>query len=74
MLAGYDLPAAPRGSEAERWENILADYWFYADRFGWTPQQVDDQPAVILDRLREVHLTVEEHRREQDERAAGDGG
>ena len=43
------------------------DYWWFADRFGWTPSQVDEQSAVVLDRLREVSLTVEEWRNEQAE-------
>ncbi|MGL5911165.1 MAG: hypothetical protein ACRCZP_14275 [Phycicoccus sp.] len=50
---------------------MLHTYWFYADRFGWPPSVVDEQPALILDRLVEVHLVVEEHRREEADRDAG---
>jgi hypothetical protein len=46
---------------------VYWDYWFFADRFGWTPAQVDEQSAVILHRLREVTLTVEEHHRESSD-------
>jgi hypothetical protein len=24
-------------------------YWQLADRYGWTPKQVDEQPAYLLD-------------------------
>jgi hypothetical protein len=44
---------------------VFTDYWFWADRFNWPPDVVDRQPVVLLDRLREVTLTVEEWRREQ---------
>lgn len=47
---------------------MFLEYWFWADRFNWPPDVVDRQPAVVLDRLREVTLTVEEYRAEQAER------
>ena len=66
-MAGHRPPRALPG-EPELWERVYWDYWFFADRFHWTPEQVDAQPAVILDRLREVELTVAEWRDEQADR------
>lgn len=43
---------------------MFNEYWFWADRYGWPPSVVDEQPIVTLDRLLEVQLTVEAHRRE----------
>jgi hypothetical protein len=63
LLSGHKL-APPLPGEPTEWEKA-AGYWFFADRFGWTPAQVDDQPAVILDRLREVTILVEEMRQEE---------
>jgi len=28
-----------------------ATYFMFADRFGWTPDQVDELPAVLADRM-----------------------
>lgn len=67
MLSGHTPPHAHPGEPA-LWERVFANYWFFADRFGWTPSQVDDQSSVILDRLREVTLTIEEWRVEKAER------
>lgn len=47
---------------------MFFDYWFWADRFGWPPTVVDEQPAIVLDRLREVTCLVEETRAEEAER------
>jgi hypothetical protein len=67
MLSGTPV-APPHPGEPELWERVFRDYWFWADRFGWTPEQVDAQPVIVLDRLREVTVVVEEWRREQAER------
>lgn len=57
------------GSYAARWEAIVTgDEFFCADRWGWTPLQVAEQPALMLDDLINVTLIVESHRREQAER------
>ena len=66
MLAGRKVPA-PLPGEPTEWDRA-AVYWFFADRFHWTPNQVDDQPVIILDRLREVTILVEEMRQEEAER------
>ena len=56
------------GSFADRWEQILiGDEFFCADRWGWTPLQVAEQPAILLDDLINVTMIVERHRREQAE-------
>ena len=61
------------GSYADRWEAVLnGDEFFCADRWGWTPLQVAEQPALLLDDLINVTLAVEAHRREQAERAQED--
>lgn len=39
------------------------DEWIYylcADRFGWTPNEVDEQPAYLLDWLLALDATVKE--------------
>src|SRR5690606_14419090 len=65
LLAGHNPPRAPHGSEPDPWERVYYAYWFFADRWGGTPEQGDRPRAVILHRLREVALTVEEWQREQ---------
>jgi len=64
MLAGTPLPRAHPGEPA-LWQRVFSDYWFWADRFNWPPDVVDRQSAVVLHRLYEVTLAVEEWRREQ---------
>lgn len=39
----------------------MDDFW-WADRFGWTPTQVADQPAVRLTRLRAATVAIDEGR------------
>jgi hypothetical protein len=65
-LAGHNPPRALPGEPA-LWERTYWEYWFFADRFGWLPSQVDNESAVILERLRDVALTVEEFQRERDD-------
>jgi hypothetical protein len=39
------------------------DEWFYylcADRFGWTPTVVDEQPAYLIDWVLAIARTVKE--------------
>jgi hypothetical protein len=41
------------------------EQWFYfqmADRFGWTPQQVDELPAEIADWLIAIASTIDKIR------------
>lgn len=70
--AADELPPAPRGSVAERWELVLHDYFWAADLWGWPPTVIDEQPALVMDDLLNVALAVEQHRREQAERARED--
>jgi hypothetical protein len=35
-------------------------YFLLAERFGWTPTQVDEQPAVLVDWLIAIGNTVDE--------------
>lgn len=39
-----------------------------ADRFGWTPAQVDDLPAATADWLLAIAATIDEVKAEQMER------
>jgi hypothetical protein len=39
-----------------------------AERFGWTPAQVDDQPAILLDWLLGIGNVVDEVKMEEMER------
>ena len=64
MLAGREVSPALPGEPTE-WERA-ADYWFWADRFRWPPSVVDEQPAIVLDRLREVTSLAEEMRQEAE--------
>lgn len=66
-MAGHNPPRAHPGEPA-LWERVFTDYWFWADRFGWPPDVVDRQSAVVLRRLYEVTLVVEDWRAEQADR------
>lgn len=48
---------------------MLVDYFYAADRFGWPPLVVDEQPALVLDALLNVARGVDAYRQEQAERA-----
>jgi hypothetical protein len=37
----------------------------FAERFGWTPQQVDEQPAYLLDWLLGIAIVNDEAKAEQ---------
>jgi len=41
-----------------------------ADRFGWTPEQVDDLPAATADWLLAMAVAVEEVKAERAEQAS----
>jgi hypothetical protein len=45
-------------------------YFLFADRFGWTPLQVDEQPAELLDWLIAIAGVVEEVKAEKMERGS----
>jgi hypothetical protein len=40
--------------------DIEWQYFLLAERFGWTPTQVDEQPAVLVDWLIAIGNTVDE--------------
>jgi hypothetical protein len=40
-------------------------YFLLAERFGWTPSQVDNEPAVMLDWLLAIGNVVDEVKSEQ---------
>jgi hypothetical protein len=44
-------------------------YYQFADRFGWTPDQVDNLPAVHSDWLLAISNAVEEVKAERAEQA-----
>ena len=44
-------------------------YWWYAERFGWTPDQVDDCPAWLVHRLPVIAGVNDELNEEQARRA-----
>ena len=50
-----------------------ATYFLFANRFGWTPEQVDSSPAVIIDRLQVIAQLWDEHQASQ-QRSAGEVG
>ncbi len=43
-------------------------YFYFAERFGWTPAQVDDQPAVLLDWLQGIGGIVDQVKSESFEK------
>jgi hypothetical protein len=49
-------------------------YFKFADRFGWTPDQVDDLPAAKSDWLLAIADTLEEVKSEQIEKANNRSG
>lgn len=42
-----------------------AGYYFFADRFNWTPDQVDDAPAWLIARLPGVAVIRDEIEQER---------
>jgi hypothetical protein len=55
-----------------------ADYAWFAERWGWPPSVVDDQPAWIVDRLPtlatawdEAKAAIQERAQQEAERRAG---
>jgi hypothetical protein len=55
------------GPEEEGLDRALR-YWAFADRFGWTMQEVDAQPAAHLRRLLVIEDVVGALREENHER------
>ena len=50
------------------------EHWYYyqmADRFGWTPKQVDELPAGTADWMLAMAVAVEEVKVERAEKAGG---
>jgi hypothetical protein len=45
-------------------------YYIAAREFGWTPQQLDDSPAVVVDWIMAIHGLVEELKSEAERKAA----
>jgi len=46
-----------------------AAYAFFAERYGWTKQQVDEQPLWYISRLRDVAAISDEVRAEKQKAA-----
>ena len=40
-------------------------YYLAADKFGWTPSQVDEQPAVLLDWILSIAGVINEVQNEK---------
>lgn len=47
-----------------------ADYAWFAERWGWPPSVVDEQPAWILERMPTLALAFDEAKAAVQERAA----
>ena len=43
-------------------------YYKFADRFGWTPEQVDNLPAATADWLLAIGATIDDIKAEQMEK------
>lgn len=57
-LAGK--PARDAVSEEDLLLEEAADYWWYAERFGWTPDVVDELPQWLAARLHTVAAVNDE--------------
>lgn len=59
--------------EYERLLDQALDYYLWAERFGWTSRQVDDEPAWLLDRYAVIaDAQAEARSREARRQAAAD--
>lgn len=60
-------------SDEDRWYEETWQYFFFAERFGWTPEETDNCPLRIVDRLPGVAQMYDEveadRQREQAESA-----
>lgn len=56
-------------SDEDRYLEGTAQYFWFADRFGWLPEQVDEQPLWVVDRLPAVAKIHDEVTRERQEAA-----
>jgi hypothetical protein len=45
-------------------------YFWFAERWGWTPRQVDEAPQWLVDRLPGVATIVDEIEEDKQRRAA----
>lgn len=59
-------------SDEDRYIEGAARYFFFAERFHWTPEQVDNMPAWLLDRLPAV-AAIHDEIAEDRQRAAQQG-
>ncbi|MFC8676671.1 hypothetical protein ACFUEN_28800 [Streptomyces griseorubiginosus] len=57
----------PRHPET-RWDRTL-DYFWFAERYQWTPAQVDDLPIEVFNSLPDLAELVDEIREDARERA-----
>lgn len=69
MLAG-SYGVRPATSDEDRLHQEAAWYGWFADRFGWTADQVDAQPRWYTARLVGVMSVFDEVRAEQQKAAA----
>lgn len=46
--------------EAMTYPDEEYEYYLFARKFGWTPTQVDEQPAVLMDYLRAISIAADE--------------
>lgn len=69
-MAGFST-VRPAHGRLERLLDRAVDYYWWADRFGWTPDQVDAQPYLRRERIRTVAEVVDEVRRDKDRSERG---
>lgn len=46
-----------------------ASYFFFAERFGWTPAEVDELPAYLASRMPGVAVVTDEIKAEREKAA-----
>lgn len=69
-MAGFST-VRPANGLLERLMDQAIDYFWWADRFGWTPDQVDAMPYLKRERIRTVAEVVDEVQRDKDRAARG---
>jgi hypothetical protein len=66
------MPTRPPVGAEERLMDRAARYFVFADRFGWTTDQVDASPALVVDRMLIV-AQVRDELQDEAQRAADRG-
>lgn len=61
-------------TDEDRWYEETMQYFWFAERFGWTPDQVDNMPLRVIDRLPGVAAMYDEVQAERQRTEAEAAG